>query len=75
MKNKKQLKTRKLLILPYLHERKIYLNRRHDSDQFYNIMEHDGDTFIICLCINDNKMYIYTETGILCERIIYKDLA
>ena len=31
--------------------------------------------FILCLCIPDNKMYIYTETGILVDRISYADLA
>lgn len=26
------------------------------------------------MCFNDNKMYVYTETGILCERIKYNDI-
>ena len=72
--NMNLLSTRKLLILPYLHERKIHLNHRHDADQFYTIVEYDQRTFIICLCLNDDKMYIYTETGILCDRIVYPDL-
>lgn len=31
--------------------------------------------YIICLCIADNKMYIYTETGILVDRILYQNIA
>jgi len=27
------------------------------------------------MCINDNKMYVYTETGILVDRILYRDIA
>ena len=27
------------------------------------------------MCINDNLMYVYTETGILCEKIIYEELS
>ena len=30
--NWQNLKSRKVLIMPYLHERKIYLNRRHTSN-------------------------------------------
>ena len=74
VKNMKKLTPRRLLILPYLHERKIYMNKRHDADQFYTIIEHEERTYILCLCINDDEMYIYTETGILCEKIIYPDL-
>ena len=75
IKNHKRLRTIKVLILPYLHERRIYLNRRHEANQFYSITEHDGLKFILCLCVNDNKIYVYTETGILCERIVYDEIA
>ena len=37
IKNFSHLRPGKLLILPYLHERRIYLNRRLDSNQFYTI--------------------------------------
>jgi len=30
--NQKKLQTRKVLVLPYLHERKIYLNRKHSAN-------------------------------------------
>jgi hypothetical protein len=32
IRNIKKLKPRVLLILPYLHERRIYLNRRHEAN-------------------------------------------
>lgn len=35
--NVKRLEPKRLLILPYLHERRIYLNRRHTANQFYTI--------------------------------------
>ena len=31
--------------------------------------------YVLCICLSDFKMYIYTETGILVDRIQYKDLA
>jgi hypothetical protein len=62
------------MILPYLHERRIYLNRRHTSNQFYTIMNHNKKLFIICLCVNDDKIYVYTETGILKKRILFKEI-
>jgi hypothetical protein len=34
-----------------------------------------GVKYILCICINDNKIYVYTETGILCERILYDNIA
>jgi len=63
------------MILPYLHERRIYLNRRHHTNQFYTLYEHDGKNYILCFCISDSKLYVYTETGILVERILYRDIA
>lgn len=38
--NPRKKMPKKLLILPYLHERRIYLNVRHDSNQFYSIFTH-----------------------------------
>ena len=63
--------------MPYLHERKIFLNKRINSDQFYSI-QRDSESnrmFIFCLNIDFQKLYIYTETGILLARMIYKELA
>ena len=70
------LKARKVLILPYLHERRIYLNRRHTANQFYTLCKHvSGLSLILCYCIPENKMYVYTETGILIDRISYAHIA
>ena len=73
IRNQREIKARKLLIMPYLHERRIYLNRRHNENQFYTIKGHDGQTFIQCICLDLHKMYVYTETGKLIERISYCD--
>lgn len=62
--------------MPYLHERKIYLNCRHRSNQFYTLIKHQNNqSYIICLCVAENKMYIYTENGILIGKVSYQDLA
>lgn len=74
--NQTKLKSRKVLMMPYLHERRIYLNRRHTANQFYTLCKHTcGVTLILCICVQDNKMYIYTETGILVERVSYQNIA
>ena len=75
IKNTKDLQADKVLILPYLHERRIHLNRRADSNQFYTIAEYEDKKFILCMCIDDDKLYVYTETGILVRRITYSDLS
>lgn len=68
---------RKIMILPYLHERKIMLNRRLSANQFYTIFEEYDDflkkanRYILCFCISDSKIYVYTETGILKSTIFY----
>ena len=61
--------------MPYLHERKIHLNWRQKTDQFYTISNYKHTNFILCMCVNENKMYVYTQNGILCERIDYEHLA
>ena len=63
------------MILPYLHERRIYLNRRHTANQFYTLIEHEGQNFVLCICIQDKKMNVYSETGILIARHVYRELA
>ena len=75
IRNIKDLKPRMLLILPYLHDRKIYLNRRHTANQFYTLCKYKDENYILCLCLSDNKMYVYTETGILKEKVTYYELA
>ena len=31
--------------------------------------------YILCLNISDNKLYVYTDSGILVRRFIYKEMA
>lgn len=75
IRREKRLKPRSLMILPYLHERRIYLNRRHNANQFYTLYHYNNHRYILCLCLDDCKMYVYSETGILIERIMYKEKA
>ena len=74
VRNKQQLRPRRLLVLPYLHERRIYLNRRHETNQFYTIQSYKGKDYIVCFCFTDSKIYVYTETGILIKRVLYLKL-
>lgn len=71
VRNHRELKARQLLIMPYLHERRIYLNRRHLENQFYTIKRHMDHCFIQCMCFDAQKMYVYTETGKLIDRYVY----
>jgi hypothetical protein len=75
--NPNQFPARRILILPFLHDRKIVLNRRILGEQFYTLYKckQYKNNYILCLCVNYDKMYIYTETGILIDRIQYKQLA
>jgi hypothetical protein len=41
-RNIKHLKPSRIMILPFLHERKVYVNRTNDSDKyFYNVVDED----------------------------------
>lgn len=75
IRNDRDLKPRQILILPYLHERKIYLNRRHTANHFYTLYKYMDHNYILCLCLDDNKMYVYTETGKLVDRVLYQNIA
>ena len=59
--------------MPFLHERRIYLNKRNTANQFYTIICENDINFIVCLSIDFNKFYIYTETGLLVDAISYED--
>ena len=62
--------------MPYLHERRIYLNRRHNANQFYSLLEDDNhQKYIYCMSLDQNKVYIYTDTGILLSNIPYNEIA
>jgi len=76
IRNLADLTPRKLVILPYLHERKLHLNKRDNTNQFYTMIKSpSGIMYILCLCINDNKMYVYGENSILVRRFTYEKIA
>ena len=72
VENKANLSPRSLVIMPYLHERKIHLNWRTNADQFYTISQYKGTNFILCLQFNDNKMLVYLENGVLADVFNYE---
>ena len=81
VKGKKNESCRKLLFTPYLHERKIMLNKtREDNEYFFTTFdrtESDSKTIISCLLsmnITDSKYYIYSLKGMLRERVNFKAL-
>jgi hypothetical protein len=74
IKNKSELKPDKLLILPYLHERKIYLDSRVKENQFYTITEHNERYFILMLNIADLQVCVYTETGIMVSNTTFPEI-
>jgi len=39
------------------------------------LYEFNKETFILCICISDDKLYVYTDKGILKKRILYKNIA
>lgn len=38
------------------------------------MIEHNGEKYIYCMCIDQAKIYIYTDTGILVDRILYREI-
>ena len=74
IRNRREFQPDRILILPYLHDRRIYLNRHVDSNQFYTITDFQSKNFILCICINDHKIYVYTDSGILLRRLPFDDI-
>jgi len=75
IRNLKDLTSRRLVILPYLHERKLHLNKRNNTNQFYTMIKKEDIIYILCLCINENRLYIYGENSILLKRFTYDAIA
>lgn len=80
--NKKVLMPKKLMITPYLHERRIYLNRmKQNTFYFYTskqqIIENEESktviSYIFSFNVNENKFYVYSEKGLLLNRIDFSD--
>lgn len=81
IKSKKTEACRKLLTTPYLHERKIMLNKtKEDNEYFFTTFdrtETESKANISCLLsmnITDSKYYIYSLKGNLRERVNFKHL-
>jgi hypothetical protein len=74
--NNHELAPKQLLILPYLHERKIYLNRiKKNTKYFYTTSQSgDSDSKIFAINLTESKYYIYSEKGLLLNRVKYLDL-
>ena len=76
--NSTDLEAGKLLFMPYLHERRIYLDHNEAANQFYTIFgeeKDDDDSYIVCLDIIENQMAVYTNTGILLFKDSFKELS
>jgi hypothetical protein len=76
--NKDDLKPKKLMITPYLHERKIYLNRmKQNTNYFYSSKQVEYEekviSYVFAFNITENKFYVYSEKGLLLNRIEFSD--
>lgn len=66
-------------MLPYLHERKLYLNLMKSTNKyFYNIFECiENDkvkNYMLAFDMSADKIFVYSEGGLLIERISYKEI-
>lgn len=76
----------KLIILPYLHERRLYLNNlKPSSKYFYTIFEnweHSKEKnasgqfrkivkYMVVMDVTGNKFFIYSEGGLLIHRFTF----
>ena len=73
----------RIKFMPYLHEKKIYLNRQKiNTNYMYTSFEtkvKDGDktvpvTSIISINLTESKMYAYSQNGRLINRINFSSL-
>lgn len=68
-----------MILVPYLHERKIHLNRQKPNTQYFYTskqIELDGEviSYIFSFNMTESKLYNYTEQGILLKRINFSDV-
>ena len=68
-------------MIPFLHERKIYLNRNNDDEKyFYTTIRQPSEdakslqTLFITMCITSSKYYVYNMKGIRKSRVDYKKI-
>jgi hypothetical protein len=76
VKNKKQVTVRQIILTPYLHERKILLNKTRSDCEYFSTTFYIEDNRKVLLSINitDSKYYIYSLKGILRERVNFQKL-
>jgi hypothetical protein len=85
--NKEIYSTLKIILMPYLHENKIYLNREKiNTNYFYTSMEtelnplqsEDNDscsiTSIICVNITEAKFFVFSQSGLLIKNYNFEDI-
>ena len=73
---------KRLILMPYLHERKIFLNRKkRNTEYFYTSIESGGcsvhpqrHSHIFAYNLTESKFYSYSEKGILENRIEFSEL-
>ena len=83
MLNNEFLSCKRLLIVPYLHERRVYLNRmKKNTNYFYSSVQRNISndiespvwvSYIFAFNLNESKFYVYSEKGLLLNRIEYSD--
>jgi hypothetical protein len=86
-KNFKDYQPMRITMVPFLHERRVYLSRMKDQQQdyFYNTIVHKDPTYFsgvyndrptdtvlfIRMCLTESKYYVYSQRGILIKRVNY----
>ena len=71
--NKNDLKPHEVMTVPFLHEKRVYLNRlKKNTEYFYTSIKTDSaldkskdQSNIICMNVTDSKFYTYGENGLL----------
>ena len=79
----KQLYPNRVMILPYLHERKIFLTQMdHNFEYFYTSISIPNPnfraqaiTFFVTMNISESKILVFNSSGILKRTIDYVRLA
>ena len=74
----KKLNLTKIVILPYLHEKKIYLNRMKPmTEYFYTTLDvqhgQEGKNVIVSVNLSEYKYYIFSERGLMMNRIDFTE--
>lgn len=86
--NQVQRQPMKLIVMPYMHERKLFLNKMKETNKYFYTIFTDDDkdvfkenqqerqmNYIISLDITGHKGFIYSEGGLLYDRFDYNHLA